>query len=109
MGLLKQPVAEASINDDPLTLPVQVNGAKSDRLLVEQNIRVGKTKSQKKNSNFPDEDAFLPAVHAIELGLGGFGHRYPLQERKIRTLCNHMPRNADRLDSLVPATYVKLT
>ena len=30
---LKQPVAEALINGDPLTLPVPVNGAKSDRLL----------------------------------------------------------------------------
>ena len=31
---LKQSVAKASINSDPLTLPVPVNGAKSDRLLV---------------------------------------------------------------------------
>ena len=31
---LKQPVAEALINNDPLTLRVPVNGAKSDRLLT---------------------------------------------------------------------------
>jgi len=31
---LKQPVAEALINSDPLTLRAPVNGAKSDRLPV---------------------------------------------------------------------------
>jgi len=31
---IKQPVVQASINSDPLTSPVPVNGAKSDRLLA---------------------------------------------------------------------------